>query len=310
MDIHIEWPRISVIMPVRNAEKTIARAIDSLLEQNYPNMEFFVLDAASTDNTVEIIKKYEQHITFWRSHRDGGAAVAYNEGIERATGDIIAFLNADDWYEYGILKAVGEEFLKNPVLDMVTCKARVVVAEGESFRQTKVFEGKSLTVSHLATPIPNARFFNRTIFLRYGKLMTHLDDGKPFIGQDLEFIFRLSLHKLTNRILDFIGYTYLAHEDSMTFGQDLEMTKRLYKERVFIAEKFLEQRDRIAPEGIKRLKCWHRRGTVRLYLWHLADGNKSAAEKMQEKGVQASPILWRLDVFRLCLQMMLGDRIK
>src|SRR5262249_23594919 len=137
----------------------------SLIAQDYPNLEYIVLDGGSTDGTLAIIKRYESHIRYWHSRPDGGAGYAYNEGLRRANGEIVAFLNADDGYEPGILRAVGEAFAADPALDLVTCEARIV----EHGQPTKYFRGKDLLLGE-GSAVINARFFKKSLFARCGEL--------------------------------------------------------------------------------------------------------------------------------------------
>ena len=100
--------RISVITVVLNGVKTIERTIRSVIEQDYPNLEYIIIDGGSADGTVEMIKKYEKDITYWVSEQDEGIYHAMNKGIQCATGDYINFLNSDDWFEEGVLFRVAE----------------------------------------------------------------------------------------------------------------------------------------------------------------------------------------------------------
>ncbi|MCC6253167.1 MAG: glycosyltransferase [Bacteroidia bacterium] len=101
-------PKISVITPSYNQGEFIEETILSVINQDYPNIEYIVLDAASNDNTVNIIKKYENKISYWISEKDKGQADAVNKGFARATGDILCWLNSDDYYLPGTLKFVAE----------------------------------------------------------------------------------------------------------------------------------------------------------------------------------------------------------
>jgi len=86
------------------------------MDQYYPNLEYFILDGGSTDNTVKIIQKYASQYKFinWRSHKDNGQVSAINEGLSKAAGDIIAYINSDDYYLPGSLQAVAEYFQTHP----------------------------------------------------------------------------------------------------------------------------------------------------------------------------------------------------
>jgi len=103
-------PLISIITVVRNGAKTIEQTIKSILGQNYSKIEYIVIDGGSTDGTLDIIKKYDDRISFWVSEPDRGIYDAMNKGIALATGDLVALLNSDDYYEPGALAAVAERY--------------------------------------------------------------------------------------------------------------------------------------------------------------------------------------------------------
>jgi len=90
------WPRITIITPSFNQGEFIEGAIRSVLLQGYPNLEYFVIDGGSTDNTVEIVSKYSQWIDFWVSERDGGQSAAINRGLRMASGAYATWINSDD----------------------------------------------------------------------------------------------------------------------------------------------------------------------------------------------------------------------
>ena len=99
-------PKISVITPSFNQGRFIEYTILSVISQQYPHMEFIILDGGSTDNTVEIIRKYEKHISYWQSKEDNGQASAINEGFKRATGSILCWINSDDMYLPGVFNRI------------------------------------------------------------------------------------------------------------------------------------------------------------------------------------------------------------
>ena len=100
-------PKISIITPSFNQGRYIEETIVSVVGQMYPNLEYFIIDGGSTDNSVDIIRKYEQHITYWESKADRGQSHAINKGFRMATGDIIAWINSDDCYLPGTLQFVA-----------------------------------------------------------------------------------------------------------------------------------------------------------------------------------------------------------
>jgi glycosyltransferase involved in cell wall biosynthesis len=110
--------KISVITPSLNQGKYIKDTIDSILKQNYSNFEHIVIDGISNDNTIDILKSYN-HIK-WISERDDGPANAINKGFRLADGEIITWLNADDYYDSDVFDSVNEYFVSNPDLDYLS----------------------------------------------------------------------------------------------------------------------------------------------------------------------------------------------
>jgi glycosyltransferase involved in cell wall biosynthesis len=92
------YPKISIVTPSYNQGQYIEETILSVLNQNYPNLEYIIIDGGSTDDTVEIIKKYEDQIYYWASEKDDGQSDAINKGLSMATGEILAWINSDDYY--------------------------------------------------------------------------------------------------------------------------------------------------------------------------------------------------------------------
>ncbi len=109
-------PRITLITPSFNQGKYIEETILSVLEQEYPNLEYIIMDGGSNDETVEIIQKYEKHISYWESKPDKGQSDAINKGLQRATGAVFNWLNSDDILEKGALHEVGMAFSEGDLL--------------------------------------------------------------------------------------------------------------------------------------------------------------------------------------------------
>ena len=106
----MNFPKISVVVPSYNQGQYLEETILSIINQQYPNLEVFVVDGGSKDNSVDIIKKYEQHLAWWVSEKDKGQSDAINKGFSRVTGDIVTWLCSDDLFTEGALKRVANIF--------------------------------------------------------------------------------------------------------------------------------------------------------------------------------------------------------
>jgi Glycosyl transferase family 2 len=122
-------PRISIVTPSYNHGPFVKQTIDSVLDQNYPNLGYFVQDGASTDNTIEILKSYGDRLG-WKSEPDGGQGCAINLGFRRVAGDIMGYLNSDDMLLPGSLNYIAQVFQQDPTLDIVYGHRLCVNQEG------------------------------------------------------------------------------------------------------------------------------------------------------------------------------------
>jgi len=109
--------KISVLTPSFNSGKYLGRAVESVLRQNYTNWEHIIIDGASTDNTIEVLKQYPHLI--WESSPDKGQSDAMNKAFEKSSGEIIIYLNADDTLSEGLLSNISTQFILHPEIDMV-----------------------------------------------------------------------------------------------------------------------------------------------------------------------------------------------
>ncbi|CAN5890445.1 hypothetical protein BH11VER1_BH11VER1_00560 [soil metagenome] len=121
-------PKISIVTPSYNQARYLEETMLSILDQNYPNLEYLVMDGGSNDGSVEIIKKHQTRLTHWQSAPDGGQAAAVRDGLNRATGDIMAWLNSDDLFMPGSLHHVADYFARHPEVDLVYGN-RIVINE-------------------------------------------------------------------------------------------------------------------------------------------------------------------------------------
>jgi glycosyltransferase involved in cell wall biosynthesis len=161
-------PRITVVTASYNQGEFIEAAIRSVLDQGYPNLEYIIIDGGSSDNTVDIIRRYEKHLTSWVSESDEGAAHAIRKGFSRATGTIFAYLNSDDLYLPGSLEAIAE-VLSDPKVDVVYGNMYWIDMDGTVMgeqRQTPFMPmGYLYGGSTLQQP---ATFWRKDLYLRCG----------------------------------------------------------------------------------------------------------------------------------------------
>lgn len=115
-DKNVDWPKITIITPSYQQADYLEETIRSILLQNYPNLEYIIMDGGSKDDSVEIIKKYAPWISYWESEKDKGQGHAINKGFSIATGDYYAWINSDDYYEPEVFFRVISAFLRHKVM--------------------------------------------------------------------------------------------------------------------------------------------------------------------------------------------------
>lgn len=120
--IPLTEPRISIVTPCLNGAEYLAEAMDSVLGQGYPNLEYVVIDGGSTDGSVEIIRKRASHLAYWESEPDRGHAHALNKGFAQTTGEIMGWLNADDVLHRGSLKLLALVFSRFSQVQWLTAQ--------------------------------------------------------------------------------------------------------------------------------------------------------------------------------------------
>ena len=139
-------PLVSIITPSYNQAPYLQQTMQSVLEQDYPNIEYIVVDGGSTDSSVEVIKKYADQLAYWISERDSGQAEAINKGFARANGEILAWLNSDDYYMLNTISVAVRCFEQNPDVVMVYGDMLAVDGEGQNIN---VLKYKQLTLEDL-----------------------------------------------------------------------------------------------------------------------------------------------------------------
>lgn len=163
---------VSIVTPSFNQAAYLEQTIQSVLGQDYPRLEYIVIDGASTDNSVEIIKKYEDRLAYWISEKDSGQAEAINKGFAMAKGEILAWLNSDDYYLPGTVSAAVRVFQENS--DVVLIYGDMLAVDGEG-QTINVLRYKQLSLEDLLCfqiiGQPSV-FFRRAAFEKTGALET------------------------------------------------------------------------------------------------------------------------------------------
>lgn len=152
--------KISIVTPSYNQGQYLEETICSVLDQNYPNLEYIVIDGGSTDQSVEIIKKYESHLTYWVSEKDFGQANAINKGLRLCTGEIFNWLNSDDYLEQGALQKIADAFA-NEKVQMVAGKVR-----NFSVTDEEVIPNQLLSAKGLMCWEPNVKFVQPGVWMK------------------------------------------------------------------------------------------------------------------------------------------------
>ncbi len=110
----MSFPKITVVTPSLNQDKYLEATILSVIGQNYSNLEYIIIDGGSTDNSIEIIKKYDKQLTYWVSEKDNGLYDAVQKGFEKSSGEIMCWINSDDMLHPGSLNVVASIFMQHP----------------------------------------------------------------------------------------------------------------------------------------------------------------------------------------------------
>jgi len=221
-------PKISVVTPSFNSIHTIRQTLDSVVRQKYPSFEHIVMDGGSTDGTVDVLKEFP-HVR-WVSERDQGHYHAMNKGIERATGEIVNILNADDCYREGALQRVGEAFRAHPDWDALFGDIRYVDAHGKEIyrRYEAVYDYDVLRFSGVCYVIHQTLFVKRSVHDRIGVYLHERFRNSC----DYEFILRMGREGCRVGHVPQLLIDYRYHE----YGQsaDLRVTTNMAREALII----------------------------------------------------------------------------
>lgn len=228
-------PLVSIVTPSLHQGAYIERTLRSVLEQDYPHIEYLVMDGGSTDGTVDILRRYDSQLAGWVSEPDGGQTQAINKGFCRARGDILAYINSDDWYEPGAVRAA------------VDCMAHTEAAWCVGEAGHVHAEGGQVDIWSPAPPPPEAErwrvpvgpyavpqigcFWRRSLFERLGWFREDMQ-----YAFDTEFQVRCWMHGYPHIVLDHRIGTRLLHEACKTVtAQASFIREQLRFEPLFLA---------------------------------------------------------------------------
>ena len=256
--------KISVIIPTFNSAKTIQDTLESIISQNWPDLQIIVQDGGSIDSTKTIVAHYPFAISGWASETDKGIYDAMNKGINRATGEIIAILNSDDTWLSGTLEQVASTFSRNPDVGIVS--GSIEVWE-DSQKGAKVVLKSSLLHLHTGLTIQHpATFVRRSVYNCVGLFNTHYR-----IGADYDFVLRCIKVNIPWVILeDVLTLMRAGGKGGSTFNFDDWTIRRTHKlssvisETCIYANRFIRY---LVRQSILKIFGEKAISTLRSYLW-------------------------------------------
>lgn len=227
------YPKISIITVSFNQGQFIEDNILSVINQNYPNIEHIIIDASSTDGTLDILKKYDKFLN-WVSEPDKGQSDGLNKGFKKATGDIIGWFNSDDRIASGALHKVSTFFMNNPDEIAVVGDQIIIDEEGAAL---KTIKSRSYSfdylLNHAKGITQNSTFFKRSVFDQTG----YLDEDVHY-AMDRDLFIRIAKVKTMPYIADSLGEFRIQKnsktaEGSYYFAKDLIKVRKKYGGDVF-----------------------------------------------------------------------------
>lgn len=205
-------PSISIVTPSLNQGNFIEKTIESVLSQDYPNLEYFIQDGRSNDGTVDVLQAYSNRLSGWESVADNGQSNAINRGFAKCNGAIMGWLNADDLLACGCLAYVGEYFARHPDVDVVYGNRIVINEQGHEIGRWVLPKHNDAVLSWADFVPQETLFWRRSIWERAGGFV---DEGFRFaMDWDLLLRFRNAGAKMV-RIPRFLG-AFRAHEKQKT----------------------------------------------------------------------------------------------
>jgi glycosyltransferase involved in cell wall biosynthesis len=278
---------ITIITPSYNRAGMIETAIQSVLSQDYPQVEHIIIDGGSTDGTLDVLKKYPQLKVV--SEPDTGMYDALNKGLDLATGEIITFLNSDDYYAPDVFSKIANIFADKNI-DAVVGLAGIVYQTEDTHQDIVLYQpgqGDSL-LSHtiLEMPIFNAYFFSKHVFHDIGKFNTRYQ-----IAADRDFMIRFASGNFKTCVVDYPVYYYLQHSDSMTIDYTDAKYRAIVDEHLFLSKSYIESHIEYPRQLVESLVELRTRETIRVCAHCLRQKDFSGAWFYFKEGILYNP-LW------------------
>ncbi len=210
------FPKISIITPSFNQARFLRRTIESVLAQDYPNIEYIIMDGNSTDGSQAIIQEYEDRLAYWESVPDKGQTDAINKGFARATGKYLAWLNSDDVYQPGAIKEAIEYLESNPEAVMVYGDCTFIDAEDRKIGDFPAAQTDLPRLQQGYVHIPQqAAFFRTEIWRIVGPL-----DPSFYFAMDYDLWVRLAKRGPLVYLTGHQWASFRLHGDAKTIAAD------------------------------------------------------------------------------------------
>ena len=206
-------PCITVITPSYNQAEFLERTIVSILNQDYPNLEYMIIDGGSTDGSVDIIRRYSNQLSYWVSEPDRGQSHAINKGLQRATGDWVCWQNSDDIFYPEAFERISRVIQNQPQLDLIIGDINIIDEQDQVIRQQLFVRPTYYSLLAEGMVLTNqAAFWRVSIHKQIGWL-----DEELHYGFDYEWFLRLlNFTKQTYHIPKFLG-ALRYHQETKTF---------------------------------------------------------------------------------------------
>jgi glycosyltransferase involved in cell wall biosynthesis len=251
--------KISIVTPSYNQAKFLEQTMESVLSQGYPNLEYIVMDGGSTDGSVDIIRRYEKHLAYWASEKDRGAADAIARGLQRATGTIMAYLNSDDVYLPGALKAIAES-MSDPDVDVAYGNLYWIDSDGRILGEQRQTPFKTFGYLYGGSTLQQpATFWKRELYLNCGGMTPSFR-----FAFDTDLFFRFALRPARFRHINQFVASFRIHPQSKSSNDVAICSKELAQLR----EKYLP-----FPFHSLRARCVRGLTTIHRTFWYAVQGD-------------------------------------